>query len=231
MEKTNNENYYCIKFKGCNGPLSIHESKELSYNEYHQISSNKTNSYQILVEVEKTVGENIKYWNLSKESYKNYEFKEITYPIINDFTIDGFEYDKQRKVVLYGYIYGIYAVKKDNDYYDVITGDRIPSGIIERETEMTEYEDLSCMLEDLEIIERKKDVYIRLTGERIFNLSKGAANRQLAIKRYNQKYEENIKLKIKHLNNTNIRNETENEKIDKTHHQIKEMIYRIRNNI
>ena len=194
----------------------------------------KTNSYQILVEVEKTVGESIKYWNLSKESYKDYEFKEITYPRINDFTIDSFEYDKQRKVVFYGLIYGIYAIKKDNDYYDVITSDRIPSGIIERANEMTDYEELSCMLEDLEIIERKKDVYIRITRERIFNLSKGATNKQLAIKRYNQRYQEsikNLKLKIKHTDGTSIKNEIENEKIDKTYQQIKEKIYKIRTNI
>ena len=113
--------------KTSKGLISIHESKYLSSDEYHSIKSSDNNNYQILVEVENEVG--IPFYSLGvyPEVYQTYEFQDVSYQRINDFNIDGFEYDAEKKVVFYGWIYGIYVVKDKNSYYDVITGTELQS--------------------------------------------------------------------------------------------------------
>ena len=181
-------NYFCIKLTSSPGIFSINEQKSLLPNEYHFNNEDDTNQYTILVETEKTVGKEIYSLDVHPETYETYEFKDITYQIINDYNVDGFEYDRERKVVFYGWIYGIYATKNEDNYYDVITGEKIPHEIISNAHEMISADDYSEMIEDLNLIKEHKDVYISITKERFSKLLKGAMNGKIASERYKQKY-------------------------------------------
>lgn len=171
-------------------------NKKILPSEYHSNNEKDCDEYTILVEVEKTIGREIYSMGVHPESYKTYELRNIPYQIINDYNIDGFEYDREREVVFYGWIYGIYATKNENNYYDVITGEEILREIISNTYKMISVDDYSEMIEDLNLIKEHKDVYISITKERFSKLSQGAINRKIASQRYEQNYE--IKKKAYH---------------------------------
>ena len=49
---------------------------------------------------------------------------------MNNSNSDGFLYDQEREIVFYAYIYGLYAVKRGDAYYSVITDEEIPKEVI-----------------------------------------------------------------------------------------------------
>lgn len=183
------DKYFRINLESSTGLISIHEQKKLLPSEYHSNNENDCGEYTILVAVEKTIGREIYSMGVHPESYKTYELRNIAYQIINDYNVDGFEYDRERKVIFYGWIYGIYATKNENNYYDVITGEEIPREIISSTCEMISIANYSEMIEDLNLIKEHKDVYISITKERFYKLSQGAINRKIASQRYKQNYE------------------------------------------
>ena len=226
-------NYFRINLTSSNGLISIHEQKSLLPNEYHFYSKNDTNQYTILVETEKTVGKGIYYMDVHPETYETYEFKDIKYQIINDYNIDGFEYDREREVVFYGYIYGIYATQNEDKYYDIVTGEEIPYEIISNIHEIVSIDDYSEMIEDLTFIKEHKNVYISITEERFSKLLKGAINRKIAFERYKQNYAVKKKAYDKKVIKKQkqwqqIKEKLKDESYPKRE-EIKKLIYEIRN--
>lgn len=187
-----NTKYYLVKLRGQNNQLiSIHEKKKI--NKYTKINGKNMNSYNILVEVEKKVGED--YYGcfgrpLLAEPYMTYEFKNVEFSAINDFAEDLFDYDPVNNVVLYGFIYGIYVSKIGDDYHDVVTDQIISHEIIETVSEINSVEDYDNMISDLTIIAKNKYAYTKLMKEIIIKLLQGAYNRKLAREIYNKKYDE-----------------------------------------
>ena len=226
-----NDMYFCINLKSLKGLISIHETKKLSPDEYHSINSVDTNDYQILAEVEKKVGQKICSWNLFPESYQTYEFQNATYQIINDFNIDGFEYDSKRKVLVYGWIYGIYAISDGNNYYDVITGEKIPNEIIANVRKIETVDAYSDMIDDLRLIEKNKNAYIKITKERISKLSQGENNRKLAQERYKQNYETTIEAqREKRIERAQQQYEKSRIESSSKRKEVKKILRRIKNN-
>lgn len=229
-----NDKYFRINLESSRGLISIHEKKNLAPGEYHSVDKNDTNDYQILVEIEKEVGKAFYSLNVLPESYKTYEFQDITYQIINDYEVDGFEYDSERKVVFYGWIYGIYAIKNGNNYYDVVTGEEIPCEIISSVLEIETVDNYSEMIEDLELIKKHKNIYTTTTKERFSKLSQGVMNQKKASQLYKQNYEAKKKAQDKkRIEKENcyqhIRDELKVASYLKRE-VVKQLIYEIRNN-
>ncbi|MDE5587510.1 MAG: hypothetical protein K2I72_03965, partial [Bacilli bacterium] len=123
MEKQDlEETYFLIQLKGnLDELLSLQEEKELSEDDYHLIDVNLSSVYRLLVETQAGAGNDIPDLGVFKEPYQTYKFESVNYPTVNDFDLDGFLYDKERGVVFYGDIYGLYAVKRGSAYYSLIT--------------------------------------------------------------------------------------------------------------
>lgn len=231
---TENIEYFRIKLENSKGLISIHEERELSPNDYHLADKKGDNNYQILVEAEKEIGNAFYSLNILPEKYKTYEFQDVTYQRINDYDVDGFEYDLDRKVVFYGWIYGVYAIKKHSTLYDVVTGDEIPWGIISNVVEMETVEDFEEMIEDLKLIKKHKNVYENIIKEIILKLSEGAMNKTMAYEKYKQNYDTAKKAQDqKRLKSENFYQQMRDQlKITSypKREEVKKLIYEIKNN-
>ena len=227
-----NDRYFRLRFISSKGLISIHEKLVLSPNEYHLVKKDGTNDYQVLVEVEKTIGSVINSLEVFPEVYKTWEFKDVTYKIINNYDIDKFEYDKDKKVVIYGSIYGIYAVKSEDSYYDVITDEEIPSDVISRVLEIVTVDNYMEMIEDLKFIKEHKDIYIKLTRERVSKLLEGAMNKKVADELYRKNYETKKKLRkekmLKRVNSYQQKCEEEKDVCCSKNEEVKQLIYDIK---
>ena len=115
-----NDRYFYIRFEGQKSFYTIQESKRLMKDEYHEAKRKETSKYYILMETEKTVGSDLPDFDINKEAYSAYEFKKIGYKLVNDFGLDGFTYDIERGIILYGLITGIPTIKKPDGYYDML---------------------------------------------------------------------------------------------------------------
>ncbi len=228
------EDYFLIHLEGLgNNLLAIQEKKQLEEEQYHSISREESGTYSILVDIEKRTGRNIYSLGVHEECYHTYQFESVSFQKINDFAFDGFEYDKERKVVFYGYIYGLYAVKSGDDYYDVITGQKIPWGVIHTVSERETKDDFETMIEDLEFIQGHKDIYLKFIEEVLRLLQEGANNREAAVARYRKNYhekkqQEDFKLKQQLENGKRLREERRIENAPKRE-KVKELIDGIRN--
>ncbi len=232
--KTENERYFRLSLKGNNGLLSIHESKKLNSNEYHKIENTESGVYQVLTATTKKTGRNFYSLNVRSEPYQTYEFQHIMYPIINDFELDGFHYDAENKVVVYGSIYGIYALRDGKEYYDVISGEKISWAMLEKSVEIEYPENFQEMIEDLEIIQNHKEAYLNITRERIAKLSEGAKNMKIANKKYLENYDrkkqaEDAKF-LERMQRSMEACEKLREAAKPKKEKVKKMIYEIKNN-
>lgn len=230
--KNSNEKYFLITLKSLNGFLSIHEQKKLKASEYHPLESIETREYQVLVKTTRTTGKRFYSYNVFEEPYTTYVFQTRTFPVINDFKKDGFEYDEKGKVVLYGILYGIYAVQDGKDYKDVISGKKIPSSIIDRTSEMKTKSDFKNMLEDLEIIQQHKEVYLKIVREATSKLLEGAINQKKASRKYLENYNQ-MEKELRERNYENVQSAIKIEEKSKTELQkqrerVKKMIDRIK---
>ena len=171
--------------------------------------------------------------NVLPKKYKTYEFQDVTYQRINDYEVDGFEYDTDRKVVLYGWIYGIYVIKEGSKLYDVVTGKEIPWGVASNIMEVETIEKFEQMIEDLKLIKEHKDVYENITKERILKLSEGYMNKTIAYEIYKQNYYAAKKAQDqKRFKNENFYQQMRNElKISSSskREEVKKLIYEIKN--
>jgi len=190
-EQNLEETYFLVRLVGANGHLlSLQEQKRLSKNEYHPMKQEEEGEYCIVEETQGTVGRDLYVLGVYKEPYQTYQLKSVSFQKINDFDSDGFLYDKERGVVFYGYIYGLYAVIRDDKYYSVITDEEIPTEVIEGVSKRETLDDFMDMAEDLEIIGKHKEVYLKVVDEVIHLLQEGTNNKRLAQKRYNEKLEQ-----------------------------------------
>lgn len=193
MSKTNN--YYKITLKEgttCNTLINLYENKKLTSKQYHKASLPEIDSYKIIVPVLKTVNSDSKapFWNsiIPAEVYNGYQIEEVSYTVENDFEKDEFYYDKKNKIIIYGWTF-IYAIKEDNQYYDLITGKLIPSSIIESARSEIRLDDYETMIKDLELIKNHKETYEKITNELYEKLEEDNKNYQIA----QQKYNDNLK--------------------------------------
>lgn len=239
------ETYFLIQLKGNEGEmLSLQEGKKLSEDEYHPIDVNQESVYRLLVETQAETGNNIPDLGLFKEPYKDYKFESVFFPVVNDCTLDGFLYDKERGVVFYGNVYGLYAVERDNAYYDVITDEEIPieaiDGFFKRET----LDDFMEMVKDLKIIGSHRGVYLKVVEEEIRLLKEGVNNRKIAHQRYRDNYNQAKRLAAeteegkeeRRMRDEAWKKYEESEKaqemaIDSKRREASQLIYQIRNNI
>lgn len=227
-----NDKYFKISLKSQNGLLSIHESRKLKPSEYHKIKSEEKGNYQILIETIRTTGKRFYAYDVFEEPYTTYEFRDISFPIINDFNLDGFIYDEKNKVVMYGLIYGIYAVKNGKNFQDVISGREIPVSIIDRYVEVKTKEDFQGMIEDLEIIKKHKKVYLKIMRERTARLVEGAINQKKAAKKYLESYnrmEQELHEKVQqNLEESKRIDEQQKDEIKEQKEKVKKMISKIK---
>ncbi len=189
------ETYFLIQLKGNFGEmLSLLEEKKLSENDYHPIDVNQASMYRLLVETQAETGNNIPALGVFKEPYKDYKFESVFFQIVNDFTLDGFLYDKERGVVFYGNVSGLYAVERDNAYYDVITDEKVPIEGIDRVSKIETLDHFLNMVEDLKIIGKCKEIYHEVVEEELRLLKEGENNRVIAHQRYRDNYNQAKKL-------------------------------------
>ncbi len=186
------EKYYFVKLKGA-GVLSIHEEKNLSEDEYHPAEEIETGSYQKLVVEKGETGSAVYNLLVTPEEYSAFRFKTIKFQKANNATLDGFSYDKEHGIVVYGVIDGIYATMENGKCYDVVSGEVIPWSIISYYVERETVEQLEDMRHDLETIHGHEDVYIQLMRDQFKLLEAGEENLRIATKKYEEKYEQAIK--------------------------------------
>ena len=229
---SDNDKYFRLRLISSKGLISIHEKLVLSPSEYHHKKNDNTNNYQVLVEVEKKVGSAIYSLGVIPEVYKTWEFQDVTYHVINDYDIDGFEYDKKQNVVFYGFIYGIYATKRGDIYYDVITDEEIPRDIISSILEIEKVDNYQEMIEDLKIIKEHKDAYIKLTQERVSKLVLGSINKNVASELYKRNYEDKKKIHneklVKRVTSYQQNSEECNNVCSSKKEEVKQLLYEIK---
>ena len=228
------EKFVLVELKNCCGFLKLYEKKQLTEDEYHPISTEKQEIYYTFVKTRKRVGQLLGNAFIPPEPYQTYRTKKVYFHKVNDDNLDGFAYDKKNGVVVYGEIRGIYAVEKKGKYYDAITGEVIPNEIIGYHIELSTVDNLDRMIQDLRFIEKHKDVYIQITEERYRKLKEGEENRRIAIKKYQEKYEQFIKRTrtgiAKDFQEYEQLLKEQKPKIASKTAQIKQLIYQIRNN-
>ncbi len=233
--KSENELYFRMQFRGYEGMLTLYEKKRLSPKQYHPLYSTHTNFYQKVVEKEEVIGKRIPSMQLFPEVYKNYGLERVDYPVCNDFMLDGFEYDQKREIVTYASIYGVYAIRKEGAYYEVITGEEVKDYVVGSVLEVTTPKEMQEMLEDLNAIAKKKEIYVSILREILFYLEEGEKNKNLALKRYTQNYailkrEQEEKWIEKQVKSQNMQ-----QKFSITpsfpKEKVKELIYKIRNDV
>ena len=191
-----NDRYFYIRFEGQKSFYTIQESKRLMKDEYHEAKRKETSKYYILMETEKTVGSDLPDFGINKEEYSAYEFKKVGYEVANDFGLDGFIYDMEREIILYGLITGIPTIKKPDGYYDMVTDTRIPHTIIESVKEVEQVDDYGILLSDLKIIMKNIEAYRKGLNDNINKLLEGINNKKQATKRYERKYSQVIRQQI-----------------------------------
>lgn len=187
-KEINLDQYFCISLESCQGMFSIYEHRKLSSNQYHRCDFVNKGIYKRLREVEKENGRRIYSWNLFPERYQDYEFEMTEYQVNNDAIVDGFEYDSKNEIIVYESIYGLYAVSDGEIYYDVMTGEEIPWYAVGSVEEVLKPKQFQNMMEDLKIIKKHMPAYIKMLDEIFLKLKKGAENRELAAKRYEENY-------------------------------------------
>ena len=125
----------------------------------------------------------------SGEVYQTYEFHPVNFKKVNNSNSDGFLYDQEREIVFYAYIYGLYAVKRGDAYYSVITDEEIPKEVIAGVSKRESLDDFMDMAEDLEIIRKHKELYLKIVTEDIRLLMEGVNNKRMARERSKANYE------------------------------------------
>lgn len=193
--------YYSITFKGQNykGSIMLMEDKELDENEYHKNKKYGLSFYYYIDKVRAYV--KIVNPHVEKVNFETYEFKCKNYRVCNEEKIDGFRYDAKNKKILYGYT-NVYAIKKNGNFYDVITGKLIPRNIILVSSVLGSHEEFAEMIDDLEFIKKHKKLYEEIICNIIELLSIGQRNIEKAKKEYKKRcllYEQK-KLKEMSLN-------------------------------
>lgn len=213
MSKTNN--YYKVALKvssTCNTLIDLYESKKLTSKQYHKVSVPEIDSYKIIVPVSKTVNSDSQapFWNsvIPAEAYDGYQFKEVSYTVENDIEKDNFYYDKKNKMVIYGWTF-IYAIKEDNQYYDLITGKLIPSSIIQSTSSQISLDDYELMIKDLELIKQHKEIYEKITNELYEKLEEDNKNYQIAQQKYNDNLKKFLEERREQLRKTREEKETQ----------------------
>lgn len=180
---------------------------------------------------------------MPEDVHQTYEFHPVSFKKVNDSTLDGFLYDRERNVVFYAYIYGLYAVKRGISYYSVITDEEIPREVIDSISKRKSLDDFMDMEEDLEIIGKHKELYLKVIMEDIRLLMEGVNNKRMAQKRFRANYEKAKRLYEKTdeaKREKEARDEAGREDlhslkgqemaIDSKREQVKELIYQIQNN-
>ncbi len=171
--------------------LSIHKNQRLTENDYHPMPSEETVEYLTITPVTSTI-ENM-YYDLPGEPYENYLMQSIEFKKVNDFATDGFWYDPEHEVVVYGHIPGIYAGQRaDHSFYDLFTKKVIPWSLIYQFLQMETEEDFKNMIQDLEFIRKYRSAYVQLTQERLNKLEAGVDNLVAARERYDERLQEFI---------------------------------------
>lgn len=238
------EEYFLVNLLGnSHGMLSLQEEKRLLEGEYHPVDTEETGEYYVLEAKEKEVKYCLSSSNTPGEVYQAYEFQPVSFKKVNDSTLDGFLYDQERGVVFYAYIYGLYAVKRENAYYSVITGEEIPTAVMDGISKRQTLDDFMDMVEDLEIIGQHKELYLNVITEDIRLLMEGANNKRLARNRSKANYE---KARRAYAKTEDAKRKKEAKEkawkeymrflkqqemaIDSKRAQVKELIYQIQNN-
>lgn len=184
------EEYFLVSLLGnSNRMLSLQEEKRLSESEYHPVDTEEVGEYYILEKIEKEAKYCLLPSDVSGEVYQTYEFQPVSFQRVNNFTLDGFLYDQEREVVFYAYIYGLYAVKRGDAYYSVITDEEIPKEVIDGISKRETVDDFMDMIEDLEIIGKHKELYLKIMKEAICLLMEGVNNKRVARNRSKANYE------------------------------------------
>lgn len=154
-----NQTYYKLVFpRDCStNYITLMEQRRLESNEYHAQYSR--DYFPIIVFQEKNlcIQESPL---LEEEPYKIYQ-KEVDYTYFrksNNRDFDSFLYDDKKGIVVYGNIY-IYLIKKEGKFYEVVTGEEVPSHSFLKANEIhfsTEFDD---MIKHLTLIKAHQEVY------------------------------------------------------------------------
>lgn len=90
--------------------------------------------------------------------YTCYEIYFVSYNTVNDSSVDGFSYNDYKKKIFYGSS-GIYAYKKGNTFYELVTGDEILDSSEHIIREIKFARDFINMREDLTRVYAHLDLY------------------------------------------------------------------------
>ncbi len=235
MENNNEEIYYelsLIEREPYKTIISLYENKELTCEEYHSLNHNNSNSpqsYTALVKTKKLVPkERDAFCPIKQVAYNAYKFETIEYKPDNNLKKDNFGYDKERKIINYGYT-KIYCIKRNGEYYDIVADVEIPKEIISQKNtrELHLPYQFEEMMKDLLLIKEHKEIYTKIVCDIYLRLKLDVINYEKAKKEFDKRYAAYKELQEKQTYYIDIENKTNTEITNSNKEKIKQLIYDI----
>lgn len=164
--------YYKIALFGIGAFFSLYEKRQLQEGEYHKEETREIPIYRLEQKNVKVISNETDNY----ESYRGYQTQVGFINACNSFEKDGFFYDEGENLLFYTSTF-IYAERKKDAYFDLVTGLEIPRYAIEQVEKVTtldDYKQLECNI-------RQILAFMTLYQEKFVDILKSYENRKEAL--------------------------------------------------
>ncbi len=146
--------YYKMALFDVGFVFSLCEERTLQEGEYHKEETREIPVYRLEQKEKQVVFGGTNY----EENYIGQQLKAGTINACNSFGKDKFFYDEEKKIVFYASTF-IYAERKNDTLYDLVTGSEIPKYAIEQMERVATVEDYIQLRSNVQAIEPYVDLY------------------------------------------------------------------------